>query len=769
MGAFLHRLGRFAVERRRLVISFWVVVLAGIALCATAFSGPTSSAFKIPGTESQQAIDLLDAKFPGTGGATARMVIAAPDGHKVTDAGYQAAAEKALTEVAKAPEVVGVTTWDKATVSDNGRVAFSDIRYSVVADNVSDESKDAIQKIADELRAVGLQVDFSGGVFVTEGGAGSTEIYGIIIAFVVLAITFGGLVAAGMPMVIALIGVAIGLLGIQALSGIVSLSDTAPILALMLGLAVGIDYALFILTRHRQNLAEGMEINESIALSTATAGGAVTFAGLTVVIALSGLAVVGIPFLTVMGLAAAGTVAVVVVIALTLVPALLAVLGPRVNAGRIKPLTRRTARAAAANRQPFGHRWAGIVTAKPWLTVVACLVVAGVLAIPLTGMKLGLPDDSSQPTSTTERRAYDLLTNGFGTGFNGPLTLVISTPGSAGAKAAAASGAEGLRNADDVAAVGEPTANQAGDVAIIAVTPRSGPSSQETKDLVKTIRTAADRVEKERGGRAYVTGNTASNIDVSDKLSSSLPLFLVLIVGLALVLLTLVFRSLLVPVKAVLGFLLSIGASLGITVYVFQQGHLGGLFGVEAPGPIVSFLPVLLIGILFGLAMDYEMFLVSRIREHYVHHRDPSNAITEGMASTARVITAAALIMMAVFGSFIFGDDSVIKSIGLALAVGVAVDAFIVRMTLVPAILKLSGHVAWALPKSLDRILPDLDLEGSHLTAAHQPGASEPAGARTGAIVVDTGGAGEHADGPPAQPDAEWFNQQPEQTGPRRR
>ncbi|MCM3886043.1 MMPL family transporter [Frankia sp. R82] len=720
MGAFLHRLGRFAVRRRWSVISFWLVVLVIAGVCAAAFSGPKSSAFKIPGAESQQAIDLLDEKFPGTGGATARIVIAAPDGHRVTEAGYQAAAEKALAEVARAPEVVGVTPWNKATVSDNGKVAFSDISYSVSVDEVSDQAKDALEKIADQVRAVGLQVDFSGGVITSSGGASSSELYGLIIAFIVLGITFGGLVAAGLPMLIALIGVALGLLGIEALSGVISLSDSAPTLALMLGLAVGIDYALFLLTRHRQNLAEGMAIDDSIALATATAGGAVTFAGLTVVIALSGLAVVGIPFLTIMGLAAAGTVAIVVLIALTLVPALLAVLGPRVNAGRIRPLQRRTARAAAAGRQPFGRRWAGLVTARPWLTVLACLVVAGVLAIPLAGMKLGLPDDSSKPTSTTERRAYDLLTDGFGPGFNGPLTLVISTPGSTGAKAAATTGAERLRTADDIAAVGTPTANKAGDVAILTVTPDSGPSSQDTKDLVKTIRTAAHRVEKEQGVAAYVTGTTASNIDVSDKLSGALPLFLALIVGLALVLLTIVFRSLLVPVKAVLGFLLSIGASLGVTVFVFQEGHLGSLFGVESTGPIVSFLPVLLIGILFGLAMDYEMFLVSRVREHYVHHRDPSNAITAGMAATARVITAAALIMIAVFGSFIFGDDAVIKSVGLALAIGVAVDAFVVRMTLVPAILKLSGHVSWALPKALDRIVPDLDLEGSHLTAAHQ-------------------------------------------------
>ncbi|CAO5233799.1 MMPL family transporter [Frankia sp. AgKG'84/4] len=720
MGALLHQLGRFAIRRRWFVITGWVVVLALIGVCAAAFSGPTSSAFQIPGTESQRAIDLLDEKFPGTGGAAARVVVAAPAGHKLSEPQYKAVQERALAQVAKAPQVVGAVTPAKATISKDGRIAFGDITYAVPVDKVSDASKDALRAIAAEMRAAGLQVEFSGGVVATTSAEGNTEVYGVLIAFVVLAITFGSLVSAGLPMITALVGVGLGLLGIQALSGVVSLSSTAPTLALMLGLAVGIDYSLFILSRHRQNLADGMAVDDSIALATATAGGAVVFAGLTVVIALAALSVVGIPFLTVMGLAAAATVAIVVVIAVTFVPAVLAALGTRVNAGRVGFLSRRVTAATSGDRMNFGRRWSGIVTAKPWLTVLVCVAATVVLALPATSLKLGLPDDSSKPSSTTERRAYDLLTQGFGPGFNGPLTLVVSTPGHTDAAALAGRSAGDLAVAPDVAAVGKPVANKAGDVAILQVTPRSGPSSEGTKTLVGQIRTAAAQFRAEQGVQAYVTGTTASNIDVSDKLASALPLFLVLIIGLALVLLMVVFRSLLVPLKAVVGFLFSIAASLGITVFVFQQGHLGGLFNVETAGPLVSFLPVLLIGILFGLAMDYEVFLVSRIREHYVDHHDPSEAITAGMATTARVITAAGLIMISVFGSFIFGDDAVIKSIGLALAVGVAVDAFLVRMTLVPAILKICGHRSWALPARLDRILPDLDLEGTHLTAGAQ-------------------------------------------------
>jgi len=342
-------------------------------------------------------------------------------------------------------------------------------------------------------------------------------------------------------------------------------------------------------------------------------------------------------------------------------------------------------------------------------------------------MELGLPDDSGKPTSTTERRAYDLLTEGFGAGFNGPLTLVMSAPGATNAAEVGAAAAQRLSEIDDVAVVGAPVANEAGDVAILSVTPDSAPSSQKTRDLVQHIRAIAEESEKTTDVRAYVTGTTAVNIDVSDKLSTALPVFLLLIVLLALLLLMLVFRSILVPLKAVAGFLLSIGASLGLTVWIFQEGHLAELFGIAAPGPILSFLPVLLVGILFGLAMDYEVFLVSRIREDYVAIGDPATAITAGMRHSARVVTAAGLIMVAVFGSFIFGDDPIIKSIGLSLTVGVLVDAFLVRMTLVPALLALLGHRAWWLPGWLDRALPKVDIEGARLTETHPGEPQDPA------------------------------------------
>ncbi|MCZ4499140.1 MAG: hypothetical protein JWQ74_1693, partial [Marmoricola sp.] len=437
--------------------------------------------------------------------------------------------------------------------------------------------------------------------------------------------------------------------------------------------------------------------------------------------ALAALSVLGIPFLTAMGLTAAATVAITVLVAVTLVPATLAVLGDRIDKGSIGFLTRRHSAAAELEtggpaKRNMGERWGHLVTAKPWITIGAVVLVCAAVALPVRNLALGLPDDGTKSTSTTERRAYDLLTDGFGEGFNGPLTLVLSTPGKTNALEVATQAKKLLATTEDVAAVGQPAPNKAGDVAILSVTPESGPSSEATKALVTKIRAAAGEARAQNAGvDAYVTGQTAVNIDVSTKLADALPVFLAVIVGLALLLLILVFRSILVPIKAVAGFLLSIGASMGMVVWVFQEGHLGSLFNVETPGPVLSFLPVLLIGILFGLAMDYEVFLVSRIREDYLHTGDPSSSITAGMHHSARVVTAAGLIMLAVFGSFILGEDPITKSIGLALAIGVFVDAFLVRMTLVPAVLQLLGHRAWSLPGWLDKRLPDLDIEGTKL------------------------------------------------------
>ncbi len=718
MAGFLYRVGAWSFARRRLVLAIWVTLLLGIGVAGSALSGETSNSFSIPGTEGQRALDLLNAKFPGTGGATARIVVAAPKGHTLDEPRYVKLINPVVARARTVPQVLNEgAPLSPIKLSKDKTVGFSDLQYSVPVDKLSDAAKAGLAKIAAPGRKAGLQVEFSGGVTATaESGASVTEAIGVLIAFVVLMVTFGAFIAAGLPLLTALIGVGVGLLGIQLLSGIIELSSTAPTLALMLGLAVGIDYALFIVSRHRQQLHDGMDLETSVATATATAGSAVVFAGLTVFTALAGMSVVGIPFLSVMGLGAAGTVVVAVLIALTLLPALLGFAGQRVNRGRhIKAET------------SLGARWVRLVTSHPVPVLLVTVAGLAVIALPALDMRLGLPDDSTKPDSTTERRAYDLLSKGFGPGFNGPLTVVVDATGLKNPRQIAKLTQEGLGKLPDVASVALPASNKSGDVSIIGVTPSSAPASTKTNDLVELIRTRAAVIRQKYKVDILVTGTTAINIDVSSKLSSALPVFMILIVGLALLLLLLVFRSILVPIKAVLGFLLTIATSIGVVVWIFQQGHLGSLLGVQSTAPIISFLPILMIAILFGLAMDYEVFLVTRMRESFVRSGDALGSTISGFQASARVVSAAGLIMIAVFSGFIFGDDAVIKSIGVALAFGVLVDAFVVRMTIVPAVLALLGRRAWALPGWLDRLLPNLDIEGENLHAGDRRERSVPA------------------------------------------
>jgi putative drug exporter of the RND superfamily len=485
----------------------------------------------------------------------------------------------------------------------------------------------------------------------------------------------------------------------------------------MVGLAVGIDYALFISMRHKQNLADGMSPKESAAMAVGTAGSAVVFAGATVMIALAGLTVVGISFLTTMGLVAAGMVGVAVLVALTLVPALLGFAGARFSRWPVPGM--RTRQAKLAVNESAGSKWATLVTKRPAAFLVASVIGLGLLAVPALDLELGLPDEGNLNSETTQRQAYDLLADGFGPGFNGPLTVVVDAADSGNAEQAAAVTSEAIAGLDDVAMVGPAALNAEGDTAIVTVFPDSGPADTDTKDLVGAIRELQDSITSETGAEAYVTGNTALGIDISSKLTGALPLFLLVVVGLSLILLTLAFRSILVPLKATAGFLLSLAATFGALVAVFQWGWLAELIGVQSTGPIISFLPILLVGLLFGLAMDYEVFLVSRMREDYVHGATPQESIVGGFRHGARVVTAAALIMAAVFAGFILGDDATIKSIGFALAFGVLIDAFVVRMTIVPAVMMLLGRRAWWLPAWLDKAMPDVDIEGAKLERDH--------------------------------------------------
>jgi RND superfamily putative drug exporter len=715
MATYLYRLGAWAFRRRRTVAAGWALVLAAVLASAFAFGGTTNDKFTVPGTESQEAQELLEQRYPEASGTYARIVFAAPEGERLTDPDNQAAVRETLTLATAAADVSGVSDpYETKALTKDARVGYGDVIYPVQAHEIDDEARDELEASAEPARAAGLDVEFGGGLITEEAEAGS-ESMGMMVGFLVLAITLGSLVAAGLPLFTAVIGVGIGVTGLTALSGVFEVSSVAPTLATMLGLAVGIDYALFILTRYRQNLGEGMEPREAAARATATAGSAVVFAGLTVVIALVGLMVINIPFLTVMGVAAAGTVAIAVLIAITLMPAILGFLGTR--GGRVNRVLVKRPRHRPEGAPSLSVRWARLVTRRPLIVAALSVTLLAGIAIPATHMKLGLPDGGSKPTTSTERRAYDTLTDGFGPGFNGPLTVVVDAPGltETEQKQVANAVVDGLSGMPGVAAVTPAVQNEAGDLTIASVTPTTGPASDETKDLVEQIRLKADEVQAESGIRAYVTGQTAINIDTAEQLGSALPRYIAVVMGLALLLLTVVFRSVLVPVKAAFGFLLSIGASMGLVVWIFQDGHLADLFGVANTGPVVSFLPVLLIGILFGLAMDYEVFLVSRMREQFVKTGDARESIITGFGHSGRVVTAAALIMIAVFGAFILDPDPVIKSIGLSLAFGVLADAFVVRMTLVPAVMALLGRRAWALPRGMGRMLPNLDIEGERL------------------------------------------------------
>ncbi|GAA3182153.1 MMPL family transporter [Streptomyces virens] len=725
MATFLYRLGRFAFRRRHFVALFWVALLALAGVGAAGAPAAGNSSFSIPGTEAQKAFDLLDERFPGSSadGATARVVFKAPAGEKMTDAENKKAVRNTVDALADGSEVAVVTDpYQGGGISRDGTIAYASVSYKVSGMELEDSSRDALEGAAEDARKSGLTVEIGGDALQTVPHTGSAEIIGIGVAAVVLVITFGSLLAAGLPLVTAIVGVGIGVASITALASTLDLGSTTSILASMIGLAVGIDYALFVVSRYRAELAEGRDREEAAGRAVGTAGSAVVFAGLTVVIALVGLAVVNIPMLTKMGVAAAGTVALAVLIALTLIPALLGYAGRRVRPAGEKSKLLGGGRAAKKPQRPnMGTRWASFVVRRPLAVLLLGVIGLGAAAVPAASLELGLPDDGSQPTSTTQRRAYDLLSEGFGPGFNGPLVVVVDAKDSDDPQAAFRQTGEDIKGLDNVVNVGPAQPNKAGDTATITVIPDAKPSSVTTEDLVHDIRDTGAEIGSDTGADVLVTGATAMNIDVSQKLNDALAPYLILVVGLAFLLLIVVFRSILVPLKAALGFLLSVMAALGAVVAVYQWGWLSGLMGVEETGPIMSMMPIFMVGVVFGLAMDYEVFLVTRIREAYVHGEKPGQAVVTGFRYSARVVTAAAVIMIAVFSGFIGSSDSMVKMIGFGLAVAVLFDAFVVRMAIVPAVLALLGKRAWWLPKWLDRALPNVDVEGESLRTEGDP------------------------------------------------
>ncbi|MGW6740050.1 MMPL family transporter [Streptomyces sp. NPDC055025] len=728
MATFLYRLGHLAFRKRRWVALMWVAILAATAFAAVKAPAAPDDGFAMPGTESQNAFDLLDQRFPSgnSEGADARLVFVAPDGQKITATRYREAIGEAVTAVAEGGQVAtALDPFDAHAVSKDNSTAYSSISYAEKAEDLTDATKKTLTDAADDARDAGLTVEIGGSALgVAPEFGGTTEIIGVAIAAVVLVITFGSFVAAGLPLLTALLSIGVGVAGIVA----VGLSTTTTTLALMLGLAVGIDYALFIVSRYSAERAAGHSPAEAAARAAGTAGSAVVFAGLTVVIALAGLSVVGVPTLTKMGLAAAATVVIAVLIAVTLVPAVLGFAPKAVLSRKVRTApepTPATEPSAPATKPNMGTRWARFVVGRPLPVLLLSIVGLGILAVPTLDLRLGLPGDEAQPTSTTQRRAYDDLAEGFGPGFNGPLTVVVDAKGARDPKAAVAAVARKLAATDGVVSVSPAMFNRSGDTAIISATPSTGPSEEGTKDLVQTLREERAGLKADTGATMLVTGTTAVNIDVSQKLTDALVPYLAVVVSLAFLLLMIVFRSVLVPLKAALGFLLSVAASFGVIVAIFQWGWLAGLVGVEQTGPVMSMMPIFLIGVVFGLAMDYEVFLVTRMREAYIHGESPGQAIVTGFRHSARVVVAAAVIMIAVFAGFVGSGESLIKMMGVGLSTAVFFDAFVVRMTIVPAVLALLGDTAWWMPRRLARIVPNVDVEGEALGQG-QPGQALP-------------------------------------------
>ncbi|MFI8949713.1 MMPL family transporter [Streptomyces sp. NPDC053750] len=738
MATFLYRIGRWAFRRRRLVGGVWLGALVLAVVAAAVAPAGEEEDLSMPGTESQQAFDLLDERFPRSNsqGAEARLVFRAPDGQRVTAGEHRAAVEDTLGSLDGGEQIASATDpYATGAVSEDGTIAYSTITYTADAVDLTEATKSALQDAADRGRDAGLTVEIGGSALESEESpGGTTEIIGVLVAAVVLVLTLGSLVAAGLSLLTAFLGVAIAFGLVSALAVPLGLTSTVAVLALMLGLAVGIDYALFITSRFRDERARGSEPEEAAGRAVGTAGSAVVFAGATVVIALAGLGVVGIPELTRIGMGGAGAVFLAVLVALTLAPALFGFFGRRVLSRAVRKATRPGSGRPlplppAAGRPGLGTRWARFVLRRPVAVLVTAVLGLGAVALPALSLELGLPGDESKPVETTQRRAYDLLSEGFGPGFNGPLTVVVDTSESADPRATTDLVVKTVRSVDGVASVGDPVLSRNKDTAVFTTVPQTAPNSGETKDLVHALRGAVSGVAADTDAVVLVTGTTALNIDISEAMSDALIPYLTVVIGLAVLLLLVVFRSVLVPVKAALGFLLSVGAAFGVLVAVFQWGWAADLLGIEQTGPVMSLMPILVIGIVFGLAMDYEVFLLTRMREAYVHGASPGEAVVNGFRHSGRVVAAAAIIMTSVFAGFIGMSSPTIQTMGVGLAFAVAFDAFVVRMAIAPAVLALLGHRAWWLPRILNRVLPNVDIEGEALSrhaTAPRPDAAVP-------------------------------------------
>lgn len=771
MSTFLFSLGRWSYRHPWRVLIAWILLLGIAGGGALAFMKGTDNSFTIPGTEAQEGIQLLERTFPQASGTSAQLVIVAPDGDRVDKGDNAAAIAAAVRELGDIDGVIAVTDpFDEMVdglVSDDGRAAIVRLQFDGQSTDVTDATKDELRAVAADVRADmpdGSSVAMGGDLFSTSvPGITLTEAVGVLLALFVLIVTFRSLAVAFFPLVSALIGVGLAIALIYFATAFASISSTTPLLAIMLGLAVGIDYALFIVARHQDQVRAGIEPEESAARATGTAGSAVVFAGVTVLIALIGLGFAGIPFLTTMGIAAAVAVAIAVLVAITLTPALLGFAKGRVVGWAPRARRPRRPRAPRASKRPargFADRWVTAVTRHPVITTISVVVLLGIVAIPAASLRLALPNAGVQPPSSEARQAYDLTAEHFGPGTNGPLIMTGTVVTSTDPLGLMADLKDEIEQIPGVVRVALSTPNETADTGLIQIVPETGPDDPATADLVRELRDRHDRFLDEYGVDLKVTGFTAVGIDISDRLGAALVPFGIFVVGLSLILLMIVFRSIWVPIKAAAGYLLSVAASFGVVAAVFEWGWLADLLHVTRTGPVISFMPIILMGVLFGLAMDYQVFLVSRMREDFVHtNRSRAGrgeratavaAVRSGFTASARVVTAAAVIMFAVFAAFVPEGDSSIKPIALGLAAGIAIDAFLVRMTLVPAVMALLGEKAWWMPRRLERILPHFDIEGEAVQRelAHAdwptPGDRRPVSGEGLAVRVDGGrGVGE--------------------------
>lgn len=762
MSTFLYRLGRGCYGRPWPVIVGWLLVLAAVTAALVVNGVKVTSEMKIDNTDSQLVLDRVVKELPEASGGQASVVFTVPDGQRLDTPERMAAIARTVQRVyalkqvvnpadladaqaqpgAPGPEqpaaepgapgektptqpgaepppyqplVVGGTPVPGVLVSTQAPVALFQFQFTVPSTSLTHEEVSAVLDVVEEAGdGTGLRVLPSDSLKAIEIPVGSAEVAGLAVAAVVLVLTLGSLVAAGLPLITALVGVWIGVGTAFALSTSVEMNNATPMLALMVGLAVGIDYALFVVNRQRRLIIDrGLEAREAAGRAVGTAGSAVFFAGLTVLVALVALTVIGISLLTTMALVAASTVLLAVLVALTLLPALLGLIGERIVSTKTRQ--KRQAKSEEESHSVADH-WAKAMVRFRWPVILGVVAVLGLGAVPAASMDLGLPTGATANTDTAARQSYEAITRGFGEGFNGPLLVTVeSASGAAVDPQTLGAVTQLLQQRNDVVAAVPVGTSKDGAMAVLSVIPTSGPDDDATADLVQALRAPSSSIAQEYDVVVGVTGFTAIGIDMSDRLAEVVPVYLAIIVGLSLLILLVVFRSIVVPIQATVGFLLSILATFGVTTAVFSWGWAGWLVGIDTGGPLMSFIPVIVTGILYGLAMDYQVFLVSSMRESYVHGYHGPASVVHGFDQASRVVVAAAVIMVSVFAGFIFTHDVMIKQMGFALAIGILIDAFLVRITLTPALMALFGDKAWWLPRWLDRILPDLDVEGDRL------------------------------------------------------